>query len=313
MRVTACVPAYPPRSRVGAWLSTHEFLAQLARRGHDVTVVPIDGDDRYVLDGVSVVPAIESISPHIAHADIVISHAGDHGAAQREARRRGIPSVRFAHGHIADPATLEGAALVIFNSTALAASIDCPSPSVVCHPATTPHRYRTTPGQRVTLINLSEQKGGELFWRLVRCATHREFLGVIGGYGNQYIDVAPNAEVIPTTDNMRDDVYARTRILLMPSERETWGMAGVEAMASGIPVIAHPTPGLVESLGHAGTFVDRADGQGWLDEIERLHDPIEWQTASHLALARSVELDPTEDLNRFATAVEQLHCTGGTT
>lgn len=87
-------------------------------------------------------------------------------------------------------------------------------------------------------------------------------------------------------------------------------MTAVEAIASGIPVIAHPTDGLVESLGPAGIFVDRADGQAWLDEIERLHDPAEWAEASRLSLARSAELDPQADLDRFVNIIEALHCTG---
>lgn len=171
-------------------------------------------------------------------------------------------------------------------------------------------RFATTPGDRVTLINLSESKGGELFWRLVRCAPHRQFLGVKGAYGHQYIEERPNAVVVPHTANIRDDVYARTRILLMSSERETWGMTAVEAMASGIPVIAHPTLGLMESLGPAGIFVDRNDGQAWLDQIERLHDLGEWAEASAMSLARSAELDPAPDLDRFLNALETLHCTG---
>jgi len=314
MRVAAIVPAYPPRSRVGAWLSTHEYLAHLVRRGHHVDVFTrIDRAPVAEIDGVHVGPATEgpAMSTAIAIADVVVSHCGDVEKAAELAGRWGKPNVRMAHGHIVDPAVLDGAALVVFNSQTLADSVDCPGPSIVCRPPVHADRYRTTPGDRVTLINLSEAKGGELFWRLVRCAPHRQFLGVQGAYGNQYLDTAPNVDVIVTTEDMRGDVYARTWILLMPSERETWGMTAVEAMASGIPTIAHPTPGLIESLGSAGIFVDRADGQGWLDEIERLHDPAEWAAASCLAAARSAELDPAEDLDRFAVAIESLHCTGG--
>lgn len=310
MRVAAIVPAYPPRSRVGAWLATHQFLAHLASLGHNVTVVPLNGaDEAYRLDRVDVVRSVESIAIHIANADVVVTHCGDQSPAARRAKTSNVPNVRMAHGKIDDPATLHGAALVVFNSHNLADSVECPSPSIVCRPPVVASKFKTTPGDRVTLINLSEAKGGELFWRLVRCSD-RKFLGVTGAYGNQYIDDYPNADVIATTDNMRDDVYSRTRILLMPSERETWGMTAVEAMASGIPVIAHPTEGLLESLGEAGVFVDRVDGQGWLDEIERLHDPDEWAAASALALARSADLDPRADLERFAEAIESLHCTG---
>jgi glycosyltransferase involved in cell wall biosynthesis len=77
-------------------------------------------------------------------------------------------------------------------------------------------------------------------------------------------------------------------------------------MASGIPVIAHPTPGLVESLGEGGIFVDRDDIDGWVATLRALENPAEWQAASDRALRRSKELDPTEDLQRWCEAIESL-------
>lgn len=317
MRVAALVPAYPPRSRVGAWAATHAYLAHMVGCGHHVDVFV--GIDRHQpvdsLDGVSIGPAANTVAVNTACAiaDIILSHVGATEKATDLAARWGKPHVRMAHGRIEDLTALEDASLIVFNSHNLAASVECPSPWIVCHPPVVAADHRTTPGDRVTLVNLSEAKGGELFWRLVHCSPHRQFLGVRGGYGNQYVDHVANCDVIETTSNMRDDVWARTRILLMPSERESWGMTAVEALASGIPVIAHPTDGLIESLGSAGVFVDRADGQGWLDQIERLHDPVEWAAASHTALIRSSQLDPSDDLDRFAEAVESLHCTGART
>lgn len=310
MRVAAIVPAYPPRSLVGAWVATHQFLAHLASCGHHVDVFTMRDHNTVVsLDGVTIGAATNPvmIDAAVAMADVVVSHVGDTDKPAALAAKWNKPNVRMAHGQITDPAVLDDAALVVFNSRNLAESVDCPSPWIVCNPPVHAPRFATTPGDRVTLVNLSEAKGGELFWRLVRCAPQHQFLGVRGAYGNQYIEDWAHAEVIANTPNMRDDVYARTRILLMPSERETWGMTAVEAMASGIPVIAHPTPGLLESLGTAGIFVDRADGQGWLDQIDRLHDPTEWATASVLARARSSQLDPANDLDRFARHIEFIH------
>jgi glycosyltransferase involved in cell wall biosynthesis len=105
---------------------------------------------------------------------------------------------------------------------------------------------------------------------------------------------------------MRDDVYARTKLLLMPSDYESWGRVGVEAMASGIPVIAHPTEGLTESLGDAGTFIHRDDIPAWCDAITRLLKPRAWGAASKKAKARSAELDPARDLATWVQALEHL-------
>lgn len=314
MRVVAFVPNYPPHSRVGAWAATHAYLAHLVRLGHHVEVFTQAQGLLEVVDGVTVGSGHNPVvvDTALSSCDIVVYHAGDlTGRGPSLAERWGKPHVVMAHGEIGDPTALENAALVVFNSHSLArASVpigDFSFPWIVCRPPVDAGAYRTTPGDRVTLVNLSESKGGELFWRLVRGAPHRQFLGVEGAYGNQYIDTAANAETISTTVNMRDDVYRRTRILLMPSERETWGMTAVEAMASGIPTIAHPTAGLIESLGAAGIFVDRDDVHRWLAEIERLHDSEEWRHASTRSLARSVELDPADDLERFAKHLLFIH------
>src|SRR5690606_27495572 len=105
---------------------------------------------------------------------------------------------------------------------------------------------------------------------------------------------------------MATDVYARTRVLLMPSKQETYGRTAVEAACSGIPTIAAPTPGLVESLRDSTTFVPLAHISGWEGEIERLSDPTAWKAASLQAQALADTLDPAGDIDRFCSEVEAL-------
>lgn len=303
MRVAAIVPAYPPHSRVGAWLATHRFLVRLVERGHQVDVFtsarrhPIT-----VVDGVTVGPAV-NLDLAVAASDVVISHLGDTQRAAALAAKWRRPSVRFGHGGVVSPESVAGAALLVFNSEAFRSEVPHGCPSIVAHPPIDVDEYRTIPGDRVTLVNLSEAKGGDLFWRLARAMPDRLFLGVRGGYGAQLHERRSNVETHPCTSDMRS-VYRRTRILLMPSKHETWGMTGVEAMCSGIPVIAHPTPGLVESLGDAGIFVDRDNGQGWIDAIRSLDDPAAYGAASTAARARFAEIP--DHRARFVDALEAL-------
>src|SRR5690606_11134361 len=181
-----------------------------------------------------------------------------------------------------------------------------PGRSIVCHPPTFPEHHRVpSTGDAVTIVNCSKEKGIKTAWRCAEALPDHRFLGVKGGYGHQLIPRSPNFETIPTQQDMRT-VWSRTRVLLVPSAYETWGMVGVEAMCSGIPVIAHPTPGLRESLGDAGIFVDRDDTDGWGRELRRLADPDEYAAASAASLARAAELDPRVSLDRFADAVEGL-------
>lgn len=179
---------------------------------------------------------------------------------------------------------------------------------MICYPQVDPERFRTTPGDLITLVNLLPQKGGEVLDQLARYLPERRFLGVEGGY-NQPLQVEisrPNVEIIPNTPHMRDRVYARTRILLMPSLHESWGMVGVEAMCSGIPVIAHPTPGLLESLGDAGIFAHRDDLDAWIDCIEALDKPNVYRRQSQRALKRAQALTGDDSVQRFVKAMEEL-------
>lgn len=308
MKVTAVTLKYPPLSLVGAWIATHEFLVALRDRGHDVTVLTTHANRNHEHDGIPVHPRYPN-NRHVRDADVLISHLGDDGRTAQDAARFGIPSVRMVHGsHPSNRARLDRhpPQLAVFNSAATLDEVGEPAwPSIVCHPPVHPERYRTSPGDRVTLVNMSPAKGGIVLSLLARAMPDVQFLGVRGAYGLQHVTMPPNVEVVPTTADMRS-VYGRTRVLLMPSERESWGRVGVEAMASGIPVIAHPTGGLVESLGAAGIFVDRERRADWMAELRRLADPAEWAEASARALARSAELDPQADLDRFADAVESL-------
>lgn len=308
MQVLASIPLYPPTSRVGAWLSTHEVLAHLAARGHQVDVVLSMGEHApYVLDGVNVHPRVAGLLRFVRDADIIMSHLGDSGNAAGHAAERGVPSVRMVHGSIRHAREqLAGSALAVFNSESLRSELGWAGPSTVMAPVVRPSEFTTTPGDRVTLVNLSENKGGRLFWQLAELLEAQKFLGVQGGYEAQVDGYAPNVELIGSTTRMRDEVYARTRVLLVPSIRESYGRVGIEAYCSGIPVIAHPTPGLRESLGDAGIFVDRDDVGGWVDALGRLAAPGAWAEASARALARAAELTPDEDLDRVCDEIEAL-------
>lgn len=296
---------YPPHSRVGAWLSTHECAIGLVARGHQVEVTTHYPTPRpYMLDGIHVVPEDQST---IGHADVIVSHLGDDQWAHRFALERGVPSVRMVHGTVNNPHDrLNGTRLAIFNSQAMRNEIRWDGPSVVIPPIINPDEYRTTPGDRTTLVNLSAAKGGQTFWLCAALLRDHLFLGVKGGYGRQFIHSTPNVEVIHPTANMRDDVYARTRILLMPSERETYGRTAIEAACSGIPTLAHPTPGLQEALGDHAIWIDRDDIKRWAATIETLDDPEQWADASQQALTLARTLEPERHRSRFVDQIEKV-------
>ena len=308
MKVVAATPLYPPGSRVGAWLATHRFLAHMVERGHPVDVVTALADGNYTLDGVTVRQSRTSRNI-LGGADILVTHNGACESWVLYACSIGVRNVRMVHSFSGEESfemlTRTPTNLAVFSSHHLRDVFNVNIPSIVCHPITIGDDHRCTPGDAVTLVNTNANKGGQLFRLLATSLPHRRFLAVRGGYGTQLNMSSSNCTTFRQTQDMRE-VWSQTRILAMPSQSESWGMVGVEAMASGIPVIAHPCDGLLESLGSAGIFVDRGDLDGWRREVERLHDPVEWAAASTAALRRFDEIDHEMSLSTFALAVEAL-------
>ncbi len=326
LRVLASLHAYPPHHNAGSEWSIHTQLVELVRRGHEVTVwlsqcPPLSGE--YALDGVTVVPfaARPDIGAAIETADVVVSQLVNVRAAGVLAlacRRPFVVVCSLAREEIWREAVAARASLMVHPSRAahdaavtwLTGRQGGSAGQMVVRPPVFAERYRTVPGEAVTLINMNANKGGELLWRLALSMPDIRFLGVRGAYDDQIEPPVPvaNLEIVDSVPGARmaERVYSRTKVLLMPSREEAWGRVGVEAMASGIPVLAHPTPGVREMLGPAGHYADRESPPQWRSALRRLLSRQEYARASALALARSRELDPTEDLRHFCVAVEEL-------
>jgi glycosyltransferase involved in cell wall biosynthesis len=154
----------------------------------------------------------------------------------------------------------------------------------------------------VALLNCNENKGGKIFIEIASRMPDIEFLGVIGMYGDQERDdTLPNLKYIPNTPNIKE-VYAQMKLMLMPSDYESYGRTSVEACCSGIPVIANATPGLTEALGDAGLFVkDRNDVSEWVNLIRATleKDTYKAQSAKCLSHAKTLNERNTTEMKGF--------------
>lgn len=300
IRLVAIVHKYPPIHNAGAEWMLHAILRDFVSRGHEATVVFSGGPNPYRLDGV-LVASSDRLDWHrlaLEH-DVVVTHLDQTERAIRAAQGAGRPLVHLVHNdrqlqfHRVRPGP---DVLVVPNSEWIAATIDRRYRSVIVRPRVELDRYEAPLGlerDRVTLINLTYQKGATRLYELAGAMPERRFLAVAGAYGIQTVDTArrhPNIEVLENTPDIVGEVYSRTRVLLMPSEYESWGRVAIEAAASGIPTIANATPGLLEALGSAGIFPDNAAGD-WARELRALDDPDRYAEASARARARAVELE----------------------
>ncbi|MEU0937578.1 glycosyltransferase family 4 protein [Embleya sp. NPDC005971] len=328
LRIVARMGQYPPDHNAGGEIATHAMLRALVARGHDVSVwLARYGTTArpYEVDGVRVVPfqAREDFDAALRRSHAVLGQYELVPATRALANGYGKPLI--VPVHTSRQPTLRNlvtgtTALAVHNSqwvrreadALLAEQADAtrPNVSIVVRPPVAAADYATTPGDRVTLVNRCHEKGGMVLRALAQRMPDTRFLAVTGAYGEQVSYAGQgNVEVLDQVSGaaaMRDLVYARSRVVIMPSTYESWGRVAVEAMASGIPVVASPTPGLHEALGSAGIFADPADIDAWETALRGLDDPAAWRTASRRALARSAELDPTEDLAAFVTAVEAM-------
>jgi glycosyltransferase involved in cell wall biosynthesis len=300
----------------GAEMMLHQIVKHLQIHGHTVKVLLKQAnqhkiESHYVYDEVDVFPPDQYNETALFQwADIVITHLDYAAWSQALAGIYNKPVIHIIHNsflrqHLMDSAKPQ---YLVYNSEWISNEIAYPHEHYVLHPPTDYRHYDVGidpwDSDYVTLINLDQNKGGEILRNVAAQLPNIKFLGVMGSYSEpvkigQITQQPDNVKVIKKTTEIRD-VYRQTRILIMPSKYESWGRTATEAMCSGIPVIASPTPGLKENCGNAGIFVkDRDNVDEWVKAINKLFDEKTYRKWSVKAKDRSRELDPIDELNGF--------------
>lgn len=302
MKILAYVHGYPPALNAGAEVMIHQILLDLKARGHEVTVMTQNPGAREY-DGIRIsnssLPIYEQL---FDWCDIVITHLNSTKDAINLAKKHGKKIVHLIHNdfvyflhkdyeyHVNGKINPDDAALVVANSEWVKHSINPEIPSIVVNPPTKPSKYKVdTSRQFITMINMAMDKGGWLLWKIAKQMPEKQFMAVKGGWGNQVILKLPNVTVVENTTDI-NSVYSRSRVVLMPSHYESWGRVAIEAACSGIPVIAASTPGLKESLGSSGIFVDNHEVNNWVDAIRSLDNPDTYAKYSAATEARANDL-----------------------
>ncbi len=329
MRVFCMAHLWLPRHCAGAEVMSNELLKALVKRGHQVTVQlsmphPMFTSGPYMHEGVAVYPYVDQRDPlrWMEHPDgkpdLIITYLMNTLRASYLAQQYNIPVVTIMHNdHLKSRHDLKhGTQLVVYNTHWMRQAVEEwyrdylgePPRGIVVHPPIFPADYKTKPGSHITLINLFEEKGSAIFYKLAEAFPKLRFLGVTGAYGKQDVRHGlPNVDIVPhvAAHHMKTEVYAKTRVLLMPSWYESYGRAAVEAACSGIPTIASPTAGLREALGDGGTFAEHDDVNAWTAALAGLTTAKGWAEASAKAKSVAARQAPAEDLERWADAAEQ--------
>lgn len=330
LRILVMAHAYPPAHNAGAEVTLQALCEHLVSRGHRVDVqlnrpTPL-GD--YTRNGVRVHTAKGNADPlvHIDQGvDVLLCHLENTTRAAVLGQIHSIPTVHLLHNTDAfnKHAIRRGRCdLAVYNTDWMQQDYEQwfaragmrPPASIMMHPAVFANEYKVPKANsshdQITLINLWDGKGGDVFWDIVERLPDLDFLGVKGAYGEQVIpaNLPPNALIMKhrSPENMAHDVYAQTKILLMPSVYESYGRTAVEAACAGVPTIASPTPGLREALGNDGTFVtNRADPDEWVAEIKKMLKPAAYTKAKAGARAIANRQNPRADLDTVCAAIEE--------
>lgn len=326
MIIGALVRHAAPFWPAGAEWSLQDTLVALARRGHDCRILALEGSTRERIGSVgpdakaaSVLvysqPTPEERLLHWQECDVMLTQLDATMDAQLDAATYQTPLVHLIHS--ANQLEQLGvvpscSALVVYNAAHVANACKWwPGHSITLRPVIDAARVKATKlGKAITLVNVSSNKGGAEFQRLARDLPDLPFYGVRGAYGDQVIDpdALSNLAVGPAVGDVARMVFDYTRILCVLSASETYGRIAAEAMVSGIPVVAHETPGLREACGTSAVYVDRAHP----DELARTVNLLyrdHWQNWSERATARAAVLARRQarELRAFERALIAVH------
>lgn len=260
---------YVPTHNCGSEFYAHNINKYLVSKGHNVRIVlnqAVMHNVRvpYAVDGVDVFGPNGSTDQYL-WADIILTHLDFSHATIGIGAVINKPVVNVIHNSHPYECIQNARRnnYCIYNSKWIQNKLNYQWPSMVFTPPID-HRYfdlgndpRET--EYITLINLDENKGGFILRRLAETLPNKKFLAVKGSYSEphyfgQASNFPSNVTVVPNTPNIKE-IYAKTRILLMLSRYESWGMTATEAMCNGIPVICTPTEGLKENCADAGIFI----------------------------------------------------------
>jgi glycosyltransferase involved in cell wall biosynthesis len=107
------------------------------------------------------------------------------------------------------------------------------------------------------------------------------------------LGLAESIVVLPTLDRSTlAAVYRRSALLLMPSEREGFGLPVLEALACGTPVVASDLAALREVGGFAAMYCPVEDVEAWQRTVlrlldERTQNPAQWNLRRDAGIRRA--------------------------
>jgi glycosyltransferase involved in cell wall biosynthesis len=324
-KILAAVHLYPPKHLCGGEMYLHRMLKHLQGKGHEVRVLLLNSEHYnvrsvYSYDGVEVYPNDRDVVRYcLDWCDMMVTHLDYTATVIAYGLQHRKPVLHLVHNSFRGAASAaidnaEAQQYIVYNTEVCRWALNYKHPSITVHPPVDFRKWQSkkSPAKNefITLVNLDQNKGGHILQQIAAAMPGRKFLGVMGSYSEpahigQHVRQPSNVVVMPKTQYMQTNVYDRTRLLIMPSKYESWGMTATEAAANGIPVICTNLPGLRENLAEAGIYIDnRDDVQAWVKAIEALDKAETYKKRSEAVKRRAKELDPLVELDALADFIQ---------
>lgn len=291
--VVALSHGYPPEWNMGGEVSLHRMLQMIDGDKHVLTNTTksykFEGINVQPIDAINVLDIQTNPNPiskqlNELDADIVIGQNELSLSGVRSARMTGsIPIVsvhtppRYGRNIMQ---ALGEADYAIYNTRTSAIEWGEPNAMVVHPPISSLPEKTYTKGDAYTILSSLRNKGVETVIELAKRYKDKRFIIVRSpaeathGLANleEIVKDIPNIELHPRVAPEEVDKYFKqTRILLVPSRYETYGMSSIEAAGYGIPCVHVDTPHVREGIGDGAILVPpchvEATAQG-IDTIE---------------------------------------------
>lgn len=293
-------------NRAGGEIYLKHLLEELAQT-HTVSAYFTDTGYDEVVNAVTI-----KRSSDIPEADLYITQFQNGKRVVEHAHKRKKPVVYIVHNDMLQTRvvleTLNKQDVALFNTHWISNLLATNAKKLVLRPVPKKILPAKIKGEYITLVNPTLAKGASVFYNLALKYPNRKFLIVKGGYHHrdQKIFTFGNVTVHDQTDDMQS-IYDMSRIVLMPSGYETFGLVAAEAMSAGIPVLVTDTPGLIENLGSDYPYFAKFnDFKSYHKFVEALDDKTTYAKASQDVINRSKRIDSQKELKTVVNALERL-------
>ena len=194
------------------------------------------------------------------------------------------------------------------------------TPKFVLHPILDDiliNKERLDP-KTITMINPQYHKGRSYMADIINNYSNREwtYRVLLGGYGGQKEEFKQmiadswavkegRVEILEYVERM-EDVWESTDLFIFPSRFEGYGMAAVEPMVHGVPVMVQDYPSVREAVGDGAIIMPyECNSKEWIETIEELffddeeYEEIKQKGYERVRQLRIREEDELGDLIKF--------------